>query len=110
MEKALPLGVERPQLEKNTSFLSIFIFILLATVIALLLLKFALFTLWRFWFFLSVFFTLTISFAAFVPETVAIVSAIVLIITPKQFSHLKYNGVEVIPWCISTETKKLRKR
>lgn len=78
VEKALPLGVERPELEKNTSFISIFIFILLATVIALLLLKFALFTLWRFWFFLSVFFTLTISFAAFIPESAAIVSALIL--------------------------------
>ena len=77
-EKQLPLGIERPALEKDTSFISIFLFILLATVIALILLKFALFQLWRFWFFLSIFFTLTISFAAFVPEMWAVVAGLVL--------------------------------
>ena len=76
-EETLPLNIERPELEENTSFASIFIFILVATAIALLLLKLELFTLWRIWFLLSVFFTLMISLAVFINEIAAIVLAVI---------------------------------
>ncbi len=75
-EEALPLDIERPDLDEQTSFASIFLFILIATVLALLLLKFELFTIWKLWFLLSVFFTLLVSFAVFVSEYVAIFLAI----------------------------------
>jgi presenilin-like A22 family membrane protease len=90
-EEALPLDIERPELDEQTSFVSIFLFILLATVLALLLLKFELFTVWKFWFLLSVFFTLMISFAVFVHEYLAIALAILFalwrVFKPNVYVH-----------------------
>jgi len=76
-ETDLPLNIERPQVQEGTSFIMIFIFILIATLLALLLLRFALFKLWKFWFLLSIFFTLAVSWSAFMVEWFAILLAII---------------------------------
>ena len=60
----LPIG-ERPPLEEKTSFLPVIIAILVGTGLVLLLLKYNLIWLWKFWFFLAVVFALGIAFAAF---------------------------------------------
>jgi len=76
----LPLKIERPQVtekQKSYTFLPIVIFILIATGLTLLLIKFAMFRVWKFWFLLSVWFCLTISFNAFVAEKIAIVLALI---------------------------------
>ncbi|MBT3323618.1 hypothetical protein HN681_02835 [archaeon] len=71
----LPLNIERPETSTETSFIWIFALILLATVVAMALIKFQLFKFWKFWFLMSIFLTLTISFNAFIPEMFAILLA-----------------------------------
>lgn len=76
-ENSLPMNIERPDLNPATSYITIFIIILISTVIALLLLKFKLYWLWRSWFFLSVFITLIISFNVFVSFILSLIMALV---------------------------------
>jgi|TARA_Y100000310_G_scaffold270277_1_gene284019 presenilin-like A22 family membrane protease len=73
----LPYGIERPELKEKTSYLSILLAIIIATSLALILLKFQAMRLWKLWFFLSVFFTLMIAFNAFIPQLWALVLALV---------------------------------
>lgn len=75
--KELPYEIERPEFEKETSYLPLITIILIATGIALLLAKFKAIRLWKFWFFLSVWITLLISFAAFVNQNIAIIMALI---------------------------------
>ena len=72
----LPLNIERPALEEQTSFIPLFILILIATGIAFLLAKFRLDWLWKVWFFLSVVFTITISLFAFLPQIFAFAASL----------------------------------
>ena len=76
--KELPYKIQRPQLEPKTSFVPIFTIILIATLLAFVLMKFKAVKLWLFWFFLSVFLTMTISFSAFMKESFAIILALIL--------------------------------
>ncbi len=72
----LPLGIERPEIkEQATSFIPVFIMVLIATALGLLLIRFSLFNVWKLWFLLTIFITLTISFGAFIPEKIAILMA-----------------------------------
>ncbi|MBI2148549.1 hypothetical protein HYU23_02620 [Candidatus Woesearchaeota archaeon] len=79
-EKNLPLGIEKPQFEERTAYIPIIISILFATAIALILIRFAAFKIWKAWYFLSVFVTITIAFAAFIPEIAALILALGLTI------------------------------
>ena len=74
----LPYGIERPEIKEKTSYLQIVFAMVIATTLALILLKFQAFRLWKLWFFLSVFFTLLIAFNAFVNQVFALVLALVL--------------------------------
>lgn len=82
MEKPqLPLKIERPAVpekQQSYTFIPIFIFILIATALGLLIIKFSMMRLWKFWFLLSVWLCLTISFSAFINEMFAIAIAVVL--------------------------------
>ena len=87
----LPLNIEKPQFAEETSYLPIFITIIIATALALLLIRFKALKIWKFWFLLSVFMTLTIAFNAFVPEAFAITLAIIFalwkIFKPNIYVH-----------------------
>ncbi len=74
--KSLPYNIARPEVEQTSSFIYIFIAILIGTGLVLLIIKFGQFNLWRLWFFLSVFITLTVSLAAFIPQFAAIILAV----------------------------------
>jgi len=74
----LPYDIERPEFEKETSYIPIMIAILIATAISLLLIKFRVLKLWKTWFFLSVGLALLIAFSAFIHEILALILAIVL--------------------------------
>lgn len=91
IELAPGIIFEKPQMDQQTSFLPIFIAILIATGLALILIKFSAMRLWKLWFFISVVFTLSISFGAFIPSIFAIVLAIVLaifkVIKPNIYVH-----------------------
>lgn len=73
----LPYGIERPDIKEKTSYLQIIFAMVVATVLALILLKFQAMRLWKLWFFLSVFFTLLIAFNAFVNQLFALMLALV---------------------------------
>ncbi len=76
--KDLPLNIERPEVQEKTSFVAIFFIIIISTLIALLLIKFNAMKLWKLWFFVSVFLTLTIGLTAFIPQTYAIILALIV--------------------------------
>lgn len=63
--KDLPYQAERPKFREETSYLPMILIILAATAVVIVLLKFKLFRLWKFWFFLSVWFCLSIALYAF---------------------------------------------
>ncbi|MBU2638621.1 MAG: hypothetical protein KJ955_06620 [Nanoarchaeota archaeon] len=100
MEKPeLPLNIERPvvpEKQQSYTFIPIFIFILIATALGLLLVRFSMMKLWKFWFLLSVWLCLTISFSAFIPEKFAIAIAVVLALL-KVFrpSYIVHNFTEI---------------
>ncbi len=74
----LPFGVQRPEFQEEVSYVSLFIVILFAAGLALVLTYFKADKLWRTWFFLSVLFTLMISFGSFLNQWVALVLAFIL--------------------------------
>ena len=75
--KELPFG-ERPPLEEETSFLPVLIAILIGTGLLLLLIKFNLMFIWKFWFLLAVVMTLTVAFSPFLAVKLAFFLALVL--------------------------------
>ncbi|MBS3157441.1 hypothetical protein J4442_04720 [Candidatus Woesearchaeota archaeon] len=74
----LPYDLERPKIESNTSYIAIGFSILLATLLALLLIKLEARVLWKAWFFLSVWFTLSIALNAFILQSVAVLLGLAL--------------------------------
>ena len=75
MFKDLPFG-ERPELEEETSFISVIISILIGTGIALLLLRYELFWILRIWFLFAIVVSLTVAIAAFLPGIISFVIAL----------------------------------
>ena len=77
--KPLPYNLERPQVEnQSTSFIYITIAILIGTVLALLLIRFNKAFIWKFWFFATVWLTLSIAFAAFLNNYIAAILALII--------------------------------
>ncbi|MFH1063948.1 MAG: presenilin family intramembrane aspartyl protease [Candidatus Woesearchaeota archaeon] len=72
----LPFDIQRPQIEESKSYIFIITAIMIGTVLVLLLVKFRSVKVWKTWFFLSVALCLTISFAAFINQILAIVLAV----------------------------------
>ena len=89
--ETLPFNIEKPQLEEQTSFIPLFITIMVATILALILIRFSAMRLWKLWFFLSVLFTLVIAFAAFIPQAIALALALILalwkVLRPNIYIH-----------------------
>ncbi len=83
----LPYGVERPQFKEKTSYIEIAVSLMIATVLALFLIKLQARNLWRVWFFLSIWFTLTIAFGAFFIQEIAVVAALIFAIL-KAFKRI----------------------
>ena len=74
--KTLPLNIQRPEINTQTSFIPTIITIIFLTILIILLARFKLSKLWKAWFFLAVWFSLTISMAVFFSEKVAIIIAL----------------------------------
>ena len=51
-DKELPLGIERPEVEEDMGYLPLMFAILIATGLALILVKFGAMKLWKIWFFI----------------------------------------------------------
>ena len=76
--KELPMNLTRPEIQEETSFVYIFIAILIATILALVLIKLGGVLLWKLWYFLAIFICLNIALAAFVNWTIAMIIALFL--------------------------------
>ncbi len=75
----LPYNIERPEVKnQSTSFIYISIAILLGTILVLLLIKFNKPLIWKFWFFATVWLTLSIAFAAFLNNILAAILSFVI--------------------------------
>lgn len=87
----LPLNIQKPKLNEQTSYIPIFLTILLATIIVFIMIHFRTIRLWKVWFFISVGLCMTISFASFLNEKVALILAFLLtglkIFRPSVFIH-----------------------
>lgn len=79
-EEELPLGIQKPEFKEETSYIPIIISLLIATAIALILIRFKALRIWKTWFFLSIFLALLIAFAAFLPELLAVFLALLFTI------------------------------
>ena len=104
-DQTLALGLEKPVLDKETGFLSLFILILFATLIALLLARFKAIGLWKLWFFSSIVVVLTISLSFLVGQLLAFLLALVAayfkVIKPQWIVHnvselFVYAGLSVL--------------
>ena len=67
----LPYNIERPALEENTSYIYIMIAILLGAALLLILIRFNLRNVWKFWFLFAVILGLLFAFGAFLPAWLA---------------------------------------
>ncbi len=91
LTQELPLSIQRPEINTQISFLHSFFVILFMTIIILLLVKFKLNRIWKAWFFLTVWLTLTISLSVFFSEKIAIAIALIgtifKVIEPDIYVH-----------------------
>ncbi len=75
----LPYNLERPEVEnQSTSFIYITIAIFIGTFLVLLLIRFNKPLIWKLWFFVTVWLTLSIAFAAFINAFVAGILALII--------------------------------
>src|SRR3989338_438136 len=75
----LPYNLERPEVKnQSVSFIYITIAILVGTFLVLLLVKFNKPLIWKLWFFVTVWVTLSIAFAAFMNNIIAAIIALIL--------------------------------
>jgi presenilin-like A22 family membrane protease len=89
LEKELPFGIERPEIEENISYLPLIFAIIFATAIALVLIKFGAVKVWKIWFFVASVYLLTIAFGSFLIQGLALLGAIF-------FTSLRYFRPSVI--------------
>lgn len=94
--QSLPYDVERPKINEKTSYLPIFLTILAATLLMIIIIKLGLIRVWKFWFFLSVWFCLVIAFGAFINQTLALVLGFLLALAKTfRFSLILHNFTEL---------------
>ena len=73
----LALGIQKPELEENTSFIYLFVVIIVVTLLSLLLARFKAIKLWKVWFFISIVVVLTVSLSFFVSVWFAVVLSLI---------------------------------
>ena len=87
----LPLGVERPPVREQISFIYILAAVLIGTMLLFLLMKFKIHLLWKLWYFMAVSISLVIAFSAFVSvgwaALLGFVIALWKIVRPNIFVH-----------------------
>ncbi|HLC74449.1 MAG TPA: presenilin family intramembrane aspartyl protease [Candidatus Nanoarchaeia archaeon] len=101
----LPLGIERPPVTADYSFIYITIAVLIGTVLLLLMMKFQLQLLWKVWYAFAITIALTIALNAFIPTTAAVIVSIAIaawkVLRPNPIIHnlselFIYGGLAVI--------------
>ena len=103
--KTLPIGIDRPDVDESSSFMFVFFAILIGTALALIMLKFKLWILWKFWFFLAVWICMTVALGAFINQISAVIISLLLalwkIFKPNVWVHnltevFLYGGIAAI--------------
>jgi presenilin-like A22 family membrane protease len=95
-QKVLPLGIERPEVEEEFSYIPLLIAIVIATGLALLLINLGAQKLWKVWFFVATFYLLSIAFAAFFNDIIAFIIALALVLLRTfRLSVISHNFVEL---------------
>ncbi|HLD12210.1 MAG TPA: presenilin family intramembrane aspartyl protease [Candidatus Nanoarchaeia archaeon] len=84
--QSLPLGLQPPALDPDTSFISLLGTVIVLSLVVWLLMRFRFGFLWKFWFFISLTLVLTVALAAFLPELWALGVAVVLALL-KLYRH-----------------------
>ena len=101
----LPFQQERPPLNETTSFIWIFVMVIIGTIIALLLLRYKLYIVWKIWFFLAIWACIIFALGGFVNENIAaligLIFAILKVFKPNAIVHnlvelLIYAGIATI--------------
>jgi len=77
MFKDLPYGIEKPEFEKETSFIPVFLILLAATAVLLVLARLNARFLWKFLFFFATVYLLSISLSVFVHQYLAAIVALI---------------------------------
>lgn len=75
-EKSLPYNIERPKFESNFSFVQLFSAIIFVSIIAFILIKLQAARLWKYWFFISVWFCLLIALSSVFYQLAALIIAL----------------------------------
>jgi presenilin-like A22 family membrane protease len=103
--RELPYDIERPQMSPMSAIIMIVSAILVGTGILLIIVKFKKFSLWKIWYFLSIFLTLAVAISAFIPQAyaavIALAAAIFKAFKPNLIIHnltelLIYGGLAAI--------------
>lgn len=89
---ALPYGLERPELEKESSFILYLVFaIVFGTIVVLVLAKLRKPVIWKIWFLFAIVLTMSLAFGAFIHPIPAFILAFILglwkIIKPNPYIH-----------------------
>nr|MBI4156780.1 hypothetical protein [Candidatus Woesearchaeota archaeon] len=80
LKQGLPYNIERPEINEETSYIQFTFIIIIVTILALIITKLKLNTLWKVWFFLSVLIILSISLSSFLNQYLAFLIALILTI------------------------------
>ncbi|MBT6995119.1 hypothetical protein HN865_00630 [Candidatus Woesearchaeota archaeon] len=95
-DKELPLGIERPEVQENISYLPLIFAILIATGLALILVKFGAMKLWKAWFFVASLYLLTLSLGGFFEANIAFIIATgFILLRTFRLSIISHNIVEL---------------
>lgn len=82
VHKPLPYNFQPPEVNKDYSYLYVFVAILLGTLLVFVLMKYMQLVLWKVWYFSAISFSLLLAFAAFLNQFYALIAALV-------FAYLK---------------------
>ena len=92
----LPLGIERPEVQEEFSYVPLLVAIIFATIIALILIKLGAVKVWKSWFFVATLYLLTIAFGAFFDEKIAFMVAVFFVLLRTfRLSVISHNFVEL---------------
>jgi presenilin-like A22 family membrane protease len=95
--KSLPYAAERPELSPIPALIFILVAVLIGTALLFLIMRFKKLPLWKAWYFLSVFVTLTIALAAFIPQSIAaLISAAAAVMKVKKPNVILHNLTEML--------------
>lgn len=95
-DRDLPLGIERPEIEEDVSYIPLMFAILISTGLALILIRFGAMKIWKTWFFIATLYLLTLSLGGFFEANIAFIIAtgLVLLRTFRR-SIISHNFVEL---------------